>query len=38
MTFKLVKGGGDRVGSVERKSDQWIIGPYGVDRLLGLGR
>ena len=30
-----VKEGGDSVGSVERKSGQWIIGSYEVDRLLG---
>ena len=29
-----VKEGGDGVGSVERKSGQWIIGSYEVDRLL----
>lgn len=28
------KEGGDSVGSVERKSGQWIIGSYEVDRLL----
>ena len=36
MTFKLVKEGGDRVSGKEVRSMDYS--PYGVDRLLELGR